>query len=512
MSRLLKNTSTIALATFLSRILGFVRDIVVAYALGTGPFADAFFVAFRLPNLMRRLFAEGSLTMAFVPVFKEIKHREGRERAFCFARSTFVWLLIILSCLTAMVIIGAPVVTFLIAPGFKKDPSTFAFAVYLVRVCFPYVIFISSVALCMGILNSLGHFAAPAYAPCVLNIVLITCALLAVKQGWNVAGALAWGVLVAGLLQFLLQQVPLKKKGFSWRGKVSLKDKGVRLLLTLMIPTVFGAAVYQIGIIINTILASFLPEGAISYLYYADRLVQFPLGVFGVAVSVAALPDLSSLATKGDMEEFKHTLNAGLSLILFVSLPATAGLIGLAHPIIKTLFFRGAFTETSVMSTSLALIGYAVGLPAFSCVRTLVSSFYALKDTKSPVVVATICLVVNVILGISLMKFFSFFGLALAVSLSSFLNIFLLCIFLRKKIGPWFVRDKKYIIMPLLSLIILIGGMYFPGSDILRFALIPVWAVFYLVFSYILGVEEAHLMLKILPLFSCQGKKNEIEK
>ncbi len=501
MSRLLKNTSTIALGTFLSRILGFLRDMVVAYALGTGPFADAFFVAFRLPNLMRRLFAEGSLTMAFVPVFKEIKHREGRDRAFCFARSTFIWLIIILTFLTVMVLIGAPLVTLLIAPGFKKDPHIFAFAVYLIRVCFPYVIFISSVALCMGILNSLGHFAAPAYAPCILNIVLISSALLAVHLGWNVAELLAWGVLLAGVLQFLLQQIPLKRKGFSWIGEVSLKDKGVKLLLALMIPTVFGAAVYQIGIIINTVLASFLPEGAISYLYYADRLVQFPLGVFGVAVSVAALPDLSSLATQGKIQEFKHTLNSGLSLILFVSLPATAGLIGLAHPIIKVLFFRGAFTETSVRATSLALIGYAIGLPAFSCVRTLVSSFYALKDTKSPVIVAIICLVVNVILGISLMKSLSFFGLALAVSLSSCLNVLLLCMVLRRKIGPWFVGDKKYMVMSFLSLLILIGTIFLPGKEFFRFAMIPFWGIFYVVFCWFFKVEEARVVLKILSPF-----------
>ncbi len=508
MSRLLKNTSVIAFATFLSRILGFIRDIVVAYALGTGPFADAFFVAFRLPNLMRRLFAEGSLTMAFVPVFKEIKHVEGRDRAFCFARATFVWLLIILVVLTLVVICFAPMVTFLVAPGFKHEAHVFNYAVELVRICFPYVIFVCSVALCMGILNSLGHFAAPAYAPCILNVVLITSALVAVHFRWNVAGALAWGVLLAGVLQFLLQQWPLKRMGFSWIGPFSMKDKGVRLLFKLMLPTIFGAAVYQMGIIINTVLASFLHQGAISYLYYADRLVQFPLGVFGVAVSVAALPDLSSLATKGDIQGFKQTLNASLALILFVSLPATAGLIGLAHPIIKVLFFRGAFTETSVSSTSLALLGYAVGLPAFSCVRTLVSSFYALKDTKSPVVVASICLVVNVIMGVILMRPFSFLGLALAVSISSFLNIALLSLLLTRKIGAWFKMMPKYMVMLALSTIILVTSRLISLNDISSFLLIPVWMAFYIGISWLFKVEEAMLFVKLIgSFFLPRGKK-----
>lgn len=284
--------------------------------------------------------------MAFVPIFKNLQLKQGKESAFCFARSTFYWLITILTIITIIAIIFAPYITSIVAPGFKTRPDIFNFTTKLIRICFPYIIFISGVALCMGILNSLGHFAMPALAPCMLNIVLIGCAFFAYFKKINVSLALSYGVLIAGILQFLMQQPALKSYDFSWIGKVNLRHKGLKLLLKLMLPSVFGAAVYQLNIVLNTILASFLSTGAVSYLYYADRLVQFPLGIFGVAVSVAALPDLSQLAAQKDILKFKQTLNQSLYLILFVCLPATAGLIGLSKPLSRFCFTEGHLTYT----------------------------------------------------------------------------------------------------------------------------------------------------------------------
>ncbi len=491
MKNLVKNTSIIAISTLLSRILGFLRDVVIAYSLGAGAMADVFFVAFRIPNLLRRLFAEGSLTMAFVPIFKDLYSKEGKDTAFCFARSTFYWLIILLTSITILAIIFAPCITFVVAPGFKNRPEIFNFTTHLIRICFPYIIFISAVALCMGILNSLGHFAMPALAPCVLNIVLISCALFAHYHKINVSLALSYGVLIGGVGQFILQQVALKKFNFSWFGKIDLKHRGVKLLLKLMAPSVFGAAVYQLNIILNTMLASFLQTGSVSYLYYADRLVQFPLGIFGVAVSVAALPDLSEMATKKNIDGFKTTLNESIYLILFICLPATAGLIGLSKPIIKLLFLRGAFTEASVKATSLCLIGYSLGLPAFSLVRTLVSGLYALKDTKSPAYIAAICLIVNFFSGIILMRFLSYFGLALSVSISSWINVILLAYMLHKKTGPWLNINKKLLIVTSLSLCIYLIGNYLSPFGKSALLAIPILGITYLILCYLLKIEEA---------------------
>ena len=339
-----RNAAVVAGATLVSRILGFVRDIIVAFALGAGLFADAFFVAFRIPNLLRRLFGEGSLTMAFIPVYSRVLEEEGEEAARAMARSAMVWLAVILIGITVLVEILARPLTMAIAPGFLDNAVQFAVTVDLVRICFPYVIFICSVALCMGVLNARNHFLAPALAPVALNIALIGAALFGYFFGFNVAYCMAWGVLAGGAAQWLLQQPFLARTGFTWRGAWSWRNKGVARMGLLMLPTVFGAAVYQINILLGTLLASFLPVGSVSYLYYADRLVQFPLGVFGIAVSTAALPSLSRLAAKGEMEEFDKALSASLGLTLFIALPAAAGLIGLAGPVIGLLFERGAFT------------------------------------------------------------------------------------------------------------------------------------------------------------------------
>ncbi len=494
---LVRKASVVAGATFASRILGFFRDLIIAFTLGAGPIADAFFVAFRLPNLLRRLFAEGSLTMAFIPVFSKTRESSGDEDAFSLARSVQIWLLIIVGSITILAIIFAAPLTALIAPGFKSTPEVFDVTVSLVRICFPYILFISSVALCMGILNSMNHFFAPAFSPALMNTTLIFMALAAYFLDYSVAYFLAAGVFISGMIQWFFQYPFLRQMGFSWKGSYSLTHPGIFRIGRLMLPSVFGAAVYQINILIGTLLASFLAAGSISYLYYADRLVQFPLGVFAVAISTVALPSLSVMAGAGDMTGFKKTLNTSLSLTLFIALPSSAGLLGLSYPLIEVIFGRGEFSATAVQATSLALIGYSVGLPAFSCVRPLVSAFYALEDTRTPVKIAVVSLLVNIVLGILLMQKLEHFGLALAASISSWVNVLLLGTALRKKTGAWLSEQEKLWKMLGISCVLLLGIKFLSVSSWLAVAMIPLWALVYYALALGARLPEASLAARI---------------
>ncbi len=492
-----RKASVVAGATLISRILGFVRDLIIAFTLGAGPLADAFFVAFRLPNLLRRLFAEGSLTMAFIPVFTKTRNTQGNDEAFILARSVQLWLLIIVGIITALALVFAAPLTGLIAPGFKSNPEIFETTVTLVRICFPYILFISSVALCMGILNSMNHFFAPAAAPALMNITLIIFALGAYFQGLSVALYLAAGVFLSGIIQWIFQYPFLKKAGFSWKGPFSLKHPGIVRIGRLMLPTVFGAAVYQLNILVGTVLASFLAAGSISYLYYADRLVQFPLGVFAVAISTVALPSLSAMVGSGDMAGFKKTLNTSLSLTMFIALPSAAGLIGLSYPLIEVIFGRGEFAGAAVQATALALVGYALGLPAFSCVRPLVSAFYAQEDTRTPVKIAVVCVLINISLGILLMQKLDHFGLALAASISSWVNVLLLGAALSRKIGPWLSHGQRFWKMTGISCILLLGIKFLSVTPWMAVALIPVWAIIYFALARGIKLPEASIIARI---------------
>ncbi len=494
-----KNASIVSGATVLSRGLGLVRDLIMAYTLGASVLADAFFVAFRVPNLLRSLFAEGSLTMAFVPTFVKVRQEEGDRAAFILARSIQFWLTLILGMLILFVLLFPEAVTLLIASGFAaKRPELFDLTASLVQICFPYIFFVSGVALCMGVLNSMGHFLMPALAPCILNIVLIAASLLAIQVGGNVAVYLAWGVLVAGVGQWLLQQPALRARGFSWIGPVEPMGAGVRRIGTLMLPTILGSAVYQINILIGTGMASFLPEGSVSYLYYADRLFQFPLGVFGVAVGVATLPSLSTLTAPERREEFKDTLASSLNLTLFVNLPAAAGLAGLSLPLVALLFGRGEFSPAAVHGTAMALLGYVIGLPAFSSVRSLASAYYALGDTKTPVRIALFCLLVYVSVGFVSMQFIGHVGLALASSVSAWVNVLLLAFCLRGHCGSWFTGGRDLALSFVLSLGILLGCWLSAGLGAASLLLIPVWVLAYMGAALFLGVSQARLFADLL--------------
>ncbi len=428
----------VSAATLLSRIFGYVRDMVLASFFGAGMAADAFIAAFRIPNLLRRLFGEGSLSIAFVPVFTEAMIKGDRENALRLAVSALKLLLVCLSVITVIGVVAAPLIVQLVAPGFSHLPEKMALTVTLTRVMFPYVILIGLVALCMGILNVLGHFAAPAIAPVLLNLSMIaavfTVSRLSESETVQVMG-LAAGVLLGGLLQLALQLPYLVKHGVRFWTQSGLWHPGMKTIGLLMLPTIFGAAVYQINILVGTLLASLLPEGSVSYLYYADRLVQFPLGIFAHAAATAVLPSLSRQAAKGDHSGMGDTFGHAMSLVLFITIPAMVGLIALRDPIVALLFKRGAFDIQTTRLTSDALLYYALGLWAFSAVRIVVPTFYAMQDTRTPVTTATISIAANILFGMALMGPMKHCGLALATSLASMLNLVLLVYVLRKKLG-----------------------------------------------------------------------------
>jgi putative peptidoglycan lipid II flippase len=416
-------------ATLLSRIFGYVRDMVLASFFGAGMAADAFIAAFRIPNLLRRLFGEGSLSIAFVPVFTETMIKGDRAEAFRLAVSGLKLLLVCLSVVALIGVAAAPLIVHILAPGFAHWPQKMALTVTLTRVMFPYIVLIGLVALCMGVLNVLGHFAAPAIAPVLLNLAMIaavvTVSRFSHSQSVRAVG-LAAGVLLGGLLQLALQLPYLVKHGVRFWKASGLLHPGMKKIGILMLPTIFGAAVYQINILVGTLLASLLPQGSVSYLYYADRLVQFPLGIFAQAAATAVLPSLSRQATVGDHTAMGATFGQAVSLVLFFTIPAMVGLIVLRHPIVALLFKHGAFDAHAAQLTSDALLYYALGLWAFAAVRIVVSAFYAMQDTRTPVKTATVSIGANILLGLVLMGPMRHDGLALATSLASMINLALL--------------------------------------------------------------------------------------
>lgn len=422
-------------ATLLSRIFGFVRDMVIASIFGAGLSADAFFVAFRIPNLLRRLFAEGSLSITFIPVFSEYLTQSGEKEAFQMARSAIRMLCVLLIGIVIVGVLLSPLIVRLIAPGFSQTPGKLALTTALTRMMFPYIFFIGLVALFMGILNVLGHFAAPALAPVCLNVAMIGSVFLIAPLMSDPITGLAVGVIIGGFLQLVLQTPFLIRKGFLFWKQAPLYHPGLKKIGGLMAPTVLGAAVYQINILVGTLLASLLPQGSVSYLYYADRLVQFPLGIFAIAIATAVLPSLSRQAAAKNMDALNETFGYALRLVLFITVPAMIGLIVLREPIVALLFKRGAFDVDTTRQTAIALLYYGLGLWAFSAVRVVVSTFYALQDTRTPVRMAIISIVVNIVMGVILMKPLAHGGLALATSLASMLNLTLLIWILKQRLG-----------------------------------------------------------------------------
>jgi putative peptidoglycan lipid II flippase len=435
--QVVKAAGVIGAATFLSRVLGFVRDMVVARAFGASHVADAFYVAYRIPSLLRELFAEGSMSAAFVPVFTQTLTTESREEARRLARAAFSLILVIVMTVTVLGIALAPWLVAVIAPGFGDDPAKAALTTDLTRIMFPYLLWISLAALAMGVLNSVRAFAAPALSPALFNLAIIAAVFFLAPFLDEPVLAVACGVFIGGLAQLLVQLPSLRSAGMGLGWLWEPAHPGLKRMGLLLIPTLVGLSVSQVNIFINTLLASYLAQGSVTYLYYAMRLVQFPLGVFGVALSTALLPTLSTHAAKQDVAALRETLAFGLRLILFITIPAMVGLIALRTPIIHVLFEHGKFLAADTAGTATALLGYTVGLWAFAGVRVVVPVFYARQDTRTPVLVAAAAVLVNIGLSLVLMGPLAHGGLALATAIASCVNFAVLVVVLRRRLGPF---------------------------------------------------------------------------
>ncbi len=485
---LLRNFATVGGATMTSRVLGFGRDVMIAAFVGAGPVADAFVVAFRLPNLFRRLFAEGAFNSAFVPLFAKALEEGGDEGARRFAGEILAALLWALLLLTALAMLGMAGLVYVLAPGFSEDPAKFDLAVLLSRITFPYLMCMSLVAFLSGILNTYRRFAAAAFAPVVLNLVMIAVLagiwLSGLEPGTMLGVALAGGVAVAGLAQLALLIVAVRRMGFSVPLARPRLTAGVRRLWRLGIPGILAGGITQINIVIGTVIAS-AQAGAVSYLYYADRIYQLPLGVVGIAIGVVLLPDLARSLRSGADGEANRTLNRAMEFALALTLPAAVALMIVPQPIVSVLFQRGEFGVEATAATTAALVAFAIGLPAFVLNKVFSPGFFAREDTATPMWFAGAGMLVNVTGALALAPFLGHVGIALATSLAGWVNTALLGIVLWRR-GHFRIDAGARRRLPLLALASLLMGaglyggalllapIFADGSTLLRFAALGV--------------------------------------
>ncbi len=424
--QLFKSTAIVGSMTLLSRILGFVRDMLIGQIFGVNAGTDAFFVAFKIPNFLRRLFAEGAFAQAFIPVLADYKEQGSQQALKLFIDKTAGTLAAVLFLITVIGIFAAPLLILLFAPGFAWQGSQHDLAVQMLRITFPYLLFISLVAFAGAILNSHGKFAIPAVTPVLLNICMIAAAIYLAPLMPEPVTALAWGVLAAGVVQLLFQFPALKKLGLLPRLKIDFKDSGVRQVIQLMIPALLASSISQISLLLNTLLASFLTAGSVSWLYYSDRLVEFPLGIFGIALATVILPSLSKNHAAEDKAAFSNALDWGLRFVLLIGIPATLGLLLLAEPILSTLFQYHEFSTHDVQMAGRSLMAYSLGLVGFILVKVLVPGFTSRKDMKTPVRFGLYTMLANMVFGLLLILPLAHAGLALATSLGALFNAGLL--------------------------------------------------------------------------------------
>jgi putative peptidoglycan lipid II flippase len=462
--KLLKSTAVTGGMTLVSRISGLVRDVVFANVLGAGGgiAADAFYVAFRIPNFLRRIFGEGAFSQAFVPVLAEYRARRTLEETRLFLDRLASWLGLILLGLTVAGVLAAPLLVSVLAPGFLGDSAKYQLTVDMLRLTFPYIFFVSLIAMAAGILNTYGRFAAAAFTPVLLNLCLIGAALLLAPRLASPVMALAWGVLIAGTIQLLFQIPFLGRLHLLPRPRIDAReDEGVKRVVKLMLPAIFGVSIAQINLLVNTLLASFLVTGSVSWLYYSDRLMEFPVGVFGIALATVILPSLAKKHADRSTEEFSRLLDFGLRWALIISLPAAVALAMLAVPLVATIYHHGEFAVRDVQMSSAALIAFAVGLPPIILIKVLAPGFYARQDTRTPMRIGVIAMVVNIAVAVLLtapliaVRFFpdaallqplralfdyAHVGLAAAITVSAFVNALLLFVWLR--------RERVYVPLP----------------------------------------------------------------
>lgn len=443
---LMRSAATVGGMTAISRVLGFVRDVLIAGVLGTGPVADAFFVAFRFPNFFRRLFAEGAFNSAFVPLFAKQLEGDGKEQAHRFGEDVLSVLATALIIFTIAVEIFMPVVMQFLAVGFVDDAEKFDLVILLTRIAFPYLLFMSLVAFLSGVLNTLGKFAAAAAAPILLNVVLISVLLAAVFWQTNetdqmqAAKWLAWGVALAGVLQWAMLVIATKRAGMVFKMHRPKLTPGVKRLIKLGIPGAIAGGITQINLLIGTLIAT-MQDSAVSYLYYADRIYQLPLGIIGIAIGIVLLPEISRQLRRSKKHEADASQNRALEFSMLLTLPASVALVVIPVPILVVLFERGAFTHDATLTTASALIAFAVGLPAFVLNKIFSPGFFAREDTKTPMIFAGVAVAINITVSLLLFPQLQHVGIAIATTLAGWVNTGLLAITLYKR--GHYTPDKR---------------------------------------------------------------------
>jgi putative peptidoglycan lipid II flippase len=510
--KIAKAAGLMSIATFISRILGYVKDMILARFFGATGIADTFFVAFRIPNLLRELFAEGSMSSAFIPVLTEFQTKRGKDEAKRLVRITFTFILILVGLICLAGIIFSPAIVTVIAPGFTDMPGKFSLTVLLTRIMFPFLLFISLASIVMGALNTKRIFFIPSLAPVMLNVTIIIMVLAVAKRWEHPVLAVAVGVALGGLIQFAFQLPSFFKNGYSLKPEFYFKHEGLKQMSILILPATMGMAVAQINIFISTILASYLSEGSITYLYYSMRLIQFPIGIFGVAMGMAVLPTLSEHAVKGEFDKLRDDFSFALRLLFFITVPAMAGLIALREPIVNILFQRGKFDYAATIGTSQALLWYSIGIWSIVGVRVITASFYSMKDTKTPVKIAIIVLLTNLFFSIFLMRLLQHSGLALANSLASWLNFMLLFFFLKRKlvlidgkriVSSFMKTITASFIMGIIGWLLIHGALWRISGNTFNKVLylggtISVCVGTYLFLSYLLKSEEFFYLKEML--------------
>lgn len=503
---LVKSTSILSLGTLTSRILGFVRDVILARMLGTGGSADAFFVAFRIPNLLRDLVGEGASNAAVVPVLMEYKAKKEDRDFWQVVSSILILAIMGLSMMTVLGILLSPALVRVIAPGFLVDPQKLALTIRLTQIMFPYLLLIGLTAHTMAILYAFRSFLTPAFGPCLLNLAMIVSALLAPRLFKQPVYGLAIGVIVGGALQLLFQTIPLFKRKPLWQVPRPLVHPGAIKIGRLLLPRMAGTAVYELNLLVDTLCASLaflVGIGGISAIYYANRIVQFPMGIFGFAFSSASLPALASLAAEKKIDEFKKMMLFSLENIFFLMAPAAVVMLVLGEPMIRMLFERGAFDPYSTTITAYVLFYSALGLLSFGGIKIMSTAFYALQDTRTPVKIAAMCLCLTVVLNFLLAIPMKIGGVALASSIAATVNLSLLLWRMEQRIGA-FRSDLRGYVMKIMAAglfmgIALAGAWKFfsISHPVLKFFILaPVSCALYLMFCFYLKVEHAGKMVR----------------
>ena len=521
-SRIAKAAGLMSVATLISRVLGYVRDMIFALYFGATGISDTFFAAFRIPNLLRELFAEGSMSSAFIPVLTEYRKKQGEEEANRLVKTTFTFIIVVVGIVCIIGIIFSPAIVTVIAPGFLGSPEKFSLTVVLTRIMFPFLLFISLAALVMGALNTKRVFFVPALAPAMLNVTLILSIILFESRSEQPITAAAIGVMAGGFVQFAFQLPSFFKNNFHLGINMNFNHPGLKRMSVLLIPATFALAVNQINIVVSNILASYLQPGSITYLFYSMRLVQFPIGIFGVAMGTAILPTLSEHAVKGDYEKLREDFSFALRFLFFITIPAMAGLIALKEPLVNVLFQRGRFDYAATTGTAEALLFYSLGIWAVVGVRVVTAGFYSLQDTKTPVKIAVVAVLANIVFSLLFMKPLKHSGLAFANSLAAGINFIILFFFLRKRlkrIGGLMILSSfiksvlASVVMGVAGMLILRGELWKINGHILTKTLyitgtILFCAGVYIALSYLLKSEELSFIVKMIRM---KLKKRSLE-